>query len=73
MADEKELAALDEARAEMIKAIAEYRPVALKELSRIARVHIEQCWGDRDLVHEIWEEAFVESEPLVKKAEDEAP
>jgi hypothetical protein len=45
MADEKELTALDEARTEMIKAIAEYRPVALKELSRIARVHTKQCWG----------------------------
>ena len=57
----------------MIKAIAEYRPVALKELSRIARVHIEQCSGDRILPMKFWDEAFVESEPLVKKAEDEAP
>jgi hypothetical protein len=73
MADHKELAALDEARQEMIKAIAEYRPIAIRELARIASVHIQQCWGDNDIAHKVWEEAFVEGERLARKAEDEAP
>jgi hypothetical protein len=73
MADEKELAALDAARAEMIQAISEYRPIAARELARIALVHIEQCRGAADFAREIWEEAFSEGERRFRKTADKAP
>jgi len=72
MADDKDLAALEAARAAMIEAIAEYKPIAARELARIAVHHIQKCWDDFDVAREIWDEAFVEGERLVRKTH-EAP
>ena len=72
MTDHEHELATDEARAAMDEAIAAYTPTAMKDLTEKALKHIQECWGDNDIAHKIWDEAFAEAERKFQKMEESA-
>jgi hypothetical protein len=72
MTDHEHELATDAAHTAMAEAIAAYTPTAMKELTERALKHIQDCWGDNEVAHKIWDEAFAAAERKFAKMEESA-